>query len=69
MLQQLDDLADNKRSVIEHMGTRDAADMVHKLLYSPVHCGSVRVGANELDEVRAVTIHYDSLCICGELAN
>lgn len=66
--QRMIDLSGERFFMIDPISARNASDMLHKLTYEPISCTSVRVGANELDEIRAVTIHFDSICICGELS-
>ena len=63
--QRMIDLSGERFFMIDPISARTASDMLHKLTYEPISCTSVRVGANELDEIRAVTIHFDSICICG----
>ncbi|XP_067931781.1 uncharacterized protein [Watersipora subatra] len=62
---QLRDFCEARLSSLQLLDTREAQEMVHNLLYRPIKCDSVRVGANEIDELRAVTIYSDSLYICG----
>lgn len=64
--QNMYEVSGERYFTFDHISSRVATEMLHKLIYQPVQCTSVRVGANEFDEIRAVTIHFDSLCICGK---
>lgn len=64
--QRMIDLSGERFFMIDPISARTASEMLHKLTYQPISTSSVRVGANELDEIRAVTIHFDSICICGK---